>query len=106
MIDGMKAHTRKKLMQLACIAAWADLEIQDEERTLILALAAEMELGPEDTLDVKLWLVAPPPELDPYDIPPAYRKTFLDTVQRVFEADGRVDLHESTTFELLQDLLL
>lgn len=104
-IDTMSKRTRKQLVQTACIAAWADLQIVTEEKELILDLAEKLDLDSADLEDVETWLTSPPPELDPYDIPHAHRSTFLSAFREVVESDGRIDPEESETFQLLTELL-
>ncbi len=104
-IESMNQRTRKQLVQVACIAAWADLEIAAEEMEVIRGLATRLELSDSDKQVVEAWLKSPPPEIDPYDIPHKHRKAFLQVFREVVEADGRIDLEESETIQLLSELL-
>lgn len=100
----MSSAQRLKLMQMACVAAWSDLAVQEQEKAVIMKLAQSLELPEGDRALVRLWLDHGAPEFDPYDIPRAHRGAFLDTVMQVVEADGTVDPEESETIRLLREL--
>jgi uncharacterized tellurite resistance protein B-like protein len=101
----MPHETRKKLVQMACIAAWSDLEIQDTERRVVLEIATQLALTPAELEEVKHWLDDAPPEFDPYDIPREHRAAFLEAILEVVTADGRIDVEESELIRLLRDLV-
>ena len=104
-VEKLRKRDRLKLMQLACVAAWSDMSIQDEERRVVQKLAESLALGEEEMAFVERWLVAPPPDFDPYDIPFEHRGLFLKTIMDVVEADGRIDPEESETIRLLRELM-
>jgi uncharacterized tellurite resistance protein B-like protein len=104
-IAAMSHDTRKSLVQMACVAAWSDLEIQDQEREVVFDLATQLALGPEDIADVKKWLEVPPPDFDPYSIPREHRSAFLEAFLEVVTADGRLDPEESETIRVLRELV-
>ncbi|MBV1857951.1 MAG: TerB family tellurite resistance protein [Nannocystaceae bacterium] len=94
-------------MKFVCAFAWADLEIQSEERHFVDKLVEKLGLEEDRELIVR-WLRSPPPaeEVDPTRVPPEHREVFLDAARQLFEADGVVDPHEQEQFELLQQLLI
>lgn len=104
-IASLDIETRKLLAQAACVAAWSDTSVVEEETDIVLLICDELELGDRETEQVQRWLKHGPPELDPFSIDPKHREVFLDTVKRVIDSDGRVDPMESETFQLLKELL-
>jgi len=105
-IATMSPSTRKKLVQMACVAAWSDLEIREEERQVVFDLAAQLALPGGDLVEVRQWLRSPPPDFDPYDIPREHRQAFLEAFLEVVTADGRIDPEESETIRLLRELVM
>lgn len=105
-IATMTPTTRKKLVQMACIAAWSDLEIHESERQVVFDLATQLALPDNDLDDVREWLKAPPPDFDPYEIPNEHRAAFLEAFLEVVTADGRIDPEESETIRLLRELVV
>ncbi|MGM0578451.1 MAG: hypothetical protein ACQEXJ_22195 [Myxococcota bacterium] len=104
-LEGMSTTTRKNLVQMACVAAWSDLSVAEAERRAILDLAMRLALDDEDLAEVRTWLDAPPPEFDPNDIPEAHRKTFVDALEDVVKADGRLDADECITLGIIRELV-
>lgn len=104
-IASMPHPTRKKLVQMACVAAWSDLEIQEPERQVVFEIATQLALGPDELDEVRRWLDEAPPEFDPYDIPHEHRQTFLSAFLEVVTADGRIDTEESEAIRVLRELL-
>ncbi len=98
---------RIRLMKFICSFAWADLEIQDAERTFIGKLVRELELDEEERALVDGWLELPPSaeELDPAEIPREHRQIFLDTARAMIVADGKIDPNEAENFALLEALV-
>jgi uncharacterized membrane protein YebE (DUF533 family) len=98
---------RMRLIQFACAAAWADLEVNRPERSYILGLAQRLGLPKDEIGQVREWLETPPsPEdVDPNLIPPEHRALFLEAVEEVVKADGVVDGPERESLQLLRDLL-
>lgn len=107
MIGSLSRDDRLRLMKFVCAFAWADLEIQNEERHFVVKLLEKLELQDDREL-VASWLKSPPPaeEVDPTRVPAEHRELFLDVARQLFEADGVVDPHEQEQFELLQQLLI
>ena len=71
-------------------------------------LVERLELSPEDASEVETWLhVAPSPaSVDPKNVPPAHRRTFIEAVRAMMYVDGEVDLEERVQFERLKAALL
>ena len=104
-MDAMKPSDRMKLIQMACVAAWSDMDMAPEERTVVLELATRLALEGDELTTVEGWLKSPPPEFDPYTIPRAYREAFLSAMTKVAKADGRIDPEETETFRLIRELV-
>ncbi|MEM9456542.1 MAG: TerB family tellurite resistance protein [Myxococcota bacterium] len=98
---------RLRLMRFVCAFAWADLEVQDDEKAVVERLIKTLELE-EDRDQIHRWLKSPPPpeEVDPTRVPRAHRELFLDAARAVFSADGVIDPKEQENFELLEQLLV
>lgn len=104
-VKQLAPRSRKQLIQLACVAAWSDLEVAEAERDVIVGLAADLGLTGDDMEDVRAWLDSPPPDFDPQDVPRRHRALFLDTLARVIAADGRIDPEECETLRILGELV-
>ena len=98
---------RMLLLRFVCSFAWADLEVQDEERTFVQKMVRRLELEDDDLKQVEGWLEVPPPpdEVDPSDVPPAHRQIFLETIRGLIAADKRVDPEERENLTLFEQLL-
>jgi len=98
---------RLRLMRFICSFAWADLEIQDEEREFIKKLVKELDLDEAEQAQVQGWLEVPPTadELDPAEIPLSHREIFLETARAMIVADGRIDEDEAENFALFEALV-
>jgi len=104
-VASMPPATRKKLVHMACVAAWSDLEIKESERNVVFEIATQLALTRDEMDEVRRWLEEPPPEFDPYDIPHEHRQSFLTAFLEVVTADGRIDVEESESIRLLRELL-
>jgi hypothetical protein len=107
MLDRLDREDRLRLMKFVCSFAWADLEVQDAEKTFVRKMMKKLELTAEERALVEEWLVVPPraEELDPTDIPRAHRQLVLDTARAMIVADGRIDQEEAENLVLLEQLL-
>lgn len=72
MFDRLDRRDRLRLVEFVCSFAWADLEIQPEERVFIARLIRRLDLDAEEDRQVQQWLERPPriDDLDPTSIPP------------------------------------
>jgi tellurite resistance protein len=106
-MDVLPKEERLSLMRFVCSFAWADFEIQDEERTFIAKLIRALELEPDEKKLVDEWLKVPPmpEEVDPTQIPRKHREIFLETVKAVVMADGVLDPDEEENLKLFVELL-
>ena len=105
-IQELDLEERLQLVQLACLAAWADLIVVPEERQVVFELANHLAFGEEQLEEVSQWLTGPPPEIDPGTLPLEHRQLFLDALLEVVLADGRLEPEESEMLTLLRELLL
>lgn len=107
MPTSLPREDRLRLMKFVCSFAWADLEIQDEEREFVTKMIDYLELQ-DDRKQVEGWLRHPPPpeEVDPTDVPREHREMFLDAVRRLVAADDRIDPKEAETLALFEQLLV
>ena len=107
MLDQLDQRERLRLVQFVCSFAWADFEIQPEERVFISRLISRLELGEEENLQVQQWLDSPPnlDDLDPTSIPAAYRRFFVEAIEGLISADGEIGDEERESFEIFQQLL-
>jgi uncharacterized tellurite resistance protein B-like protein len=98
---------RLRLMKFVCSFAWADLEIQKEERDFVGKMIETLDLE-DDRKQIEGWLKHPPApeEVDPTDVPREHRELFLDAVRRLVAADDRIDPKEAETLALFEQLMM
>ena len=106
-LNKLSAEDRMRLMRFVCSFAWADLEVQPEEREFITHLVTALRLDPKEAGQVLEWLEVPPriDDIDPQDIPLEHRRLFLDAARAVVTRDGVIDPDEAENFALLDQLL-
>lgn len=107
MLDKLSRDDRLRLMKFVCSFAWADLEVQDEERSFVKKLVRSLKLDDEDKQKVEEWLQVPPPpeQVDPAEIPAQHRALFLQTVKNLIAADNVFDPEERENLQLFEQLL-
>lgn len=107
MLDELDRRDRLRLVEFVCSFAWADLEIQPEERVFISRLIRRLELDEEEDLQVQQWLDRPPniDGLDPTSIPSAHRLLFVEAIEGLISADGEISVEEQDSFEIFKQLL-
>lgn len=107
MLSKLTRADRMRLMRFVCSFAWADLEVQDEERTFVRRMVRRLGLDAADRQQVEEWLQVPPrPEqVDPNTVPREHRLLFLDAVRGVIAADKKLDPEEQETLSLFEQLL-
>ena len=107
MLEQLGRRDRLRLVQFVCSFAWADFEIQPEERVFISRLIRRLDLGVEDDLQVQQWLDRPPAidDLDPTSIPATHRRFFVEAIEGLIQADGEIAVEERETFEIFKQLL-
>lgn len=98
---------RMQLMKFVCSFAWADLEVQDEERNFVRKMIDRLELDEDEIAQVDRWLEVPPApeEVDPAGIPREHRQLFIDAARAMVVVDGRVDPEEAENLALLEMLV-
>jgi len=106
-LAALDRRDRLRLMKFVCSFAWADLEIRPEERAFVANLIERLEFDEEEARKVVGWLKVPPgPDaVDPTLVPHKHRKVFLEAVEGVVAADGRITPEESENLSLFRDLL-
>lgn len=107
MLEELDRRDRLRLVEFVCSFAWADLEIQPEERVFISRLIRRLDLDEEEDLKIQQWLERPPrlDDLDPMSIPPAHRRIFVEEIEGLIEADGEVSDEERDSLEVFKQLL-
>ncbi|MEM1030354.1 MAG: TerB family tellurite resistance protein [Myxococcota bacterium] len=107
MLKKLDREERLRLMKFVCSFAWADLEVQSEERSFVKRMMRRLDLDAGDQEQVRAWLEVPPPpeEVDPSQVPAEHRKLFLETVRGLVAADKVVDPEERETLALFEQLL-
>lgn len=107
MLDQLDRRDRLRLVEFVCSFAWADFEIQPEERVFISRLIRRLDLDEDEHLRVQQWLDRPPriDDLDPTSIPAAHRRLFVDAIDGLISADGEVSEEERESFEIFKQLL-
>lgn len=107
MLSQLAPQQRMRLMRFVCSFAWADLEIQPEERAFVSDLMGRLEFDAEDRRQVNQWLELPPrPEdVDPTGIPLEHRRIFVASVKGVIDADGEVTDEERSALALFEQLV-
>lgn len=96
-----------RLMRFVCSFAWADLEVQPEEREFVARLILALQLDPVEAGQVLEWLEVPPPveEVDTQDVPRQHRQMFIDAARAVSTRDGVMQPEEAENLSLLEQLL-
>lgn len=107
MLEELDQRDRLRLVQFVCSFAWADFEIQPEERVFISRLIRRLDLDDEEDLQVQQWLDRPPAldDLDPTSIPAAHRRFFVEAIEGLISADGEIAEEERESFEIFKQLL-
>ncbi len=108
MLDQLDRRERLRLVEFVCTFAWADFEIQPEERAFISQLIRRLELDEDEDLKVQQWLDRPAgmDHLDPTSIPTAHRRFFVEAIEGLIAADGEISDEERESFEIFQQLLV
>jgi hypothetical protein len=103
----LHSEDRLRLLRFVCSFAWADLEVQAEEKVFVLNLIRRLHIPPDEREAVLEMLSMPPrPEdIDPLDVPIEHRKMFVETVRDLMLADGKVDPAEAENLDLFEQLL-
>jgi uncharacterized tellurite resistance protein B-like protein len=106
-LNDLDTEARLRLVGFLCSFAWADLEVQEAERTFVTRVLDQLGLDAEERSQAERWLAVPPApeEVDPTDIPEDQRQIFLSTMLQLVGADGNVSPAEMETLALFEKLL-
>lgn len=107
MIQNLDDTDRRRLLAFICSFAWADAEVQQDERNYISRLVNALGLGEGDQEQVDAWLQYPPDpeEVDPQEVPLEHRQLILAAARDMIESDGIIYESEAETLALLEQLL-
>lgn len=107
MLSALDREDRLQLMRFVCSFAWADLEVNEQEREFIVNMVNRLNLDDSEKEQVAQWLEVPPAadDLDPADIPREHRQLFLDAARAMILSDGDVDDVEAENLIILDQLL-
>src|SRR5262245_10773687 len=107
MLSKLSREDRLRLMKFVCSFAWADLQVQEEEREFVKKMVRRLQLDEQDRKLGNDWLEVPPPpqEVDPTRVPVEHRQIFLETVRGLIAADKFVDPEELESLKLFEQLL-
>jgi uncharacterized tellurite resistance protein B-like protein len=107
MPTSLSREDRLRLMKFVCSFAWADLEVQDQERSFVAKMISKLGLEDDRKL-IEGWLRHPPApeEVDPTDVPREHRELFLEAVRELVRADNRIDPQEAESLALFEQLLI
>lgn len=94
--DDLTETERVELMRFLCSFAWADGEVQPEEKTVLERVLGGLGLGAEARAEVEPWLATAPDvegrELKAID--EQKRAAFIDRAYEVAAADGEIAAEE------------
>ena len=107
MLDELSKDERVLLLKFVCAFAWADLEVQEQERDFVKLLLERLQLSEEESQQAAAWLKygVPAEEVDPNRVPRKHREIFLRCAHQVIAADGEIDPNEAENYQLLKALL-
>ncbi|MEE9281957.1 MAG: TerB family tellurite resistance protein [Myxococcota bacterium] len=107
MLEELDRDERLRLMRFVCSFAWADLEVQSEEKSFVSKMIRRLDLDDSEKRQVEQWLETPPhPEsVDPTQIPLEHRKIFVECMEEVVTADDDITVAEVENLVLFKELL-
>lgn len=103
--EGLSAGERVELMRFLCSFAWADDEVQDEERVILIKVLDNIGLEPGDRATVLTWLERRP-DMTGFDfaaIPRDKRELFLDLAFSVASAHGGLAKEELSHLQMFMN---
>ena len=106
-LHSLTLQEKLDLLAFASAFAWADLEIQQQERRIYMALVDQMGLA-ESEREIAMSLLSSPPraeQIDPMTIPEEHRTLFLSTAHNIILADNELKATEASMLDLLKNLL-
>ena len=107
MLNKLSREERLGLMKFVCSFAWADLEVQKQERQFVHKMVRRLDLDAADKEQVDKWLEVPPPpeEVDPSTVPAQHRQLFLETIRALIAAADVFNPEERENLKLFEMLL-
>lgn len=96
-----------RLLKFVCTFAWTDLQVQPQERDLVMRIAGRLGVTGKDLAQVQQWLAMPPKadEVDPASVPKQHRELFVHAAEWAIKADGKVVPAERDAMQLFRALL-
>ena len=94
-------------MRFLCSFAWADDEVQSEERVVLDGILEHLGLTPANQIKVESWLDTPP-DMAGFDfggIPQATRELFLDLAFSVASAHGGLAVEEMRHLQMFMNFV-
>src|SRR5262249_20771098 len=103
----LDAKARMQLLEFVCSFAWTDLQVQQQERDLVMRIAGRLGLPAAEIAQVQKGLQVPPAadDVDPSRVPRAHRELFLKAAELTVKADGRVVPAERDQLAVFRALL-
>ena len=103
MLDQLDRQYRLRLMQFLCSFAWADGKVQEQEKLLIRRFAEYLDFDDEAIRNIEAWLKQAPrlEEFDMSEISQVDRVIFVEAIESVILADGRMAAKEQALFDRL-----
>ncbi len=105
-LSDLDREERLRLMRFVCSFAWADLEVQPEERTFVGRMIEKLDLQ-QERAQIEHWLRHPPApeEVDPTEVPRQHRELFIEAIRGLVAADNVIDPNEREMLSLFEQLL-
>lgn len=101
-----QAQSRRCLLSFAATFAWADCEVDQRERQLVVELARELgSAAPEEEAARYLGTVPDLATIDPRSVPPSLAPLVRRVALEMIAADRRITESEMEMFFLLDALL-
>lgn len=90
---------RRTFVALACLVAWTDGVVTDEEREHVLRIAERVGGGTVADDELERWLSQGPPDAEVTRLPPSLGEYFFYEAMEIVQADGDVDDREKLLVE-------
>jgi len=93
---------RRTFVALACLVAWTDGVVTEEEREHVLRIADRLGGGVVGAEELDRWLTSGPPEAEIARLPPALGEYFFYEAMQLVQVDGDIDDRE---LKLVEDIM-
>jgi uncharacterized tellurite resistance protein B-like protein len=92
---------RLRLMQFLCSFAWADGKVRKQEKILVRRFAEFLDFDDEAIRNIEAWLKQAPrlEEFDTSELSRADRVIFVEAIESVILADGKIAAEEQALFD-------